>query len=1087
VRNKTPLTSLVGMALLAATSLAGAAANPTHVTYTTASVASGFRTASGLAVDASGNVYIVDAQEGQVWKETLANGAYTQTLFTTAATGANWIAIDAQGNLYITDGPSKNIYKETLGPNGYIESTVSGTNFTDPFAIAVDTVGNLYVTDAQANTLVKETLSGGTYTQSVITGGLNNAWEVAVDSSGNVYVADDGNNRVIKETFAQGSYTQSTIGTGLSGPYGVAVGPSGIVYIADSYNSRSLTETPNGGTYVQAVFAGTPNAEPESIFVSATGNFYYVSTFNGVFEAIPNELAEAVSTNFGSVTLAGTPATQSVTFSFDVGGTLAASPYYVSTQGDAQLDFVAASTQANDACVTGKTYSPGDMCTVSVSFLPTSPGWRYGAVSLFGPTGNSIGTAYLQGNGTAPQVSFSPGTFYTSVVASNRTTGLAIDSAKNAVFEDVAAATYIGSYATPGVTSSLAGTEILTSGNFEGLGLDGAGNLFIVGGFNTGTSVTEQTLAPSAPVGFSRYADVGTTFTGFNEPNAAVIDGSGNVIIADYATTTAYVETFANGGYNQAPLGNGLNSPTDLAIDGNGAVYILDQGNNRIVKETPSGGSYTQSVIMTGLTQPQTAVAVDGLGNLYIPNGTTVLKETLTNGTYTASTIPLNNGDFPPYVNGTILVDAGGNILVMQVDNSYGTNTVSELDVSDAPTLSFATTAVGSTSSDSPQKLSIVNNGNSTLTFSAPPTTVSAVVSAGFTLGSTTTCPLLPGSTASVTLAPGASCDLYINFVPTTAGNIQGTLTVTDNSLNVAGTQQIIHLNGIATGSGGTTPPPPPPPATPTATLTPGSGAFGSTPVGATSAAQTFTLTSTGSVALTIASVTLSGTSATDFAIASNACGTTLAAGASCAINVTYTPTAAGASSAVLSVADNAGDSPQTASLSGTGTPDDFGVTATPPSQSVAAGSSASYSVNVASVTGDFSGAVTLSASGLPSGATVSFSPTAVTPGTAGAGSTMTIQTAAAVASNAKPGSIWPLGAPVLAVIFCVPVVTRRRTIPRLRSLLALTALTAALSGCGGGFALPEGQTTQSKVYTVTITGSSGSLQHSTTVQLTVQ
>jgi hypothetical protein len=1080
VPSKSLLSSLAGVALLAAAGLAGAAANQTHVTYAVSEVAGDFELASEMAVDATGNVYISDAERGLVWKETLANGAYTQTAVTTGAASPQGVAIDAQGDLYITDSASRNIYKETPAGSGFTESTLVGPTLTQPYTLTVDASGNLYVIDLAANTVVKETVSGNSYTQSVVAGGLNNAQQVALDSAGNVYIADTNNSRVLKETFAAGSYTQSTIGTGLRGPSGVAISSSGVVYITDAFNRRSLTETPSGGNYVQAVSAITPSGvEPEAIVLSSNGDLYFVEALGAVDLSVPNELAEAVPINFGSVTLAGTPATQSVTFSFDVGGTLAATPYYVSTQGDAQLDFVASSTQANDACATGRTYSPGDTCTVSVSLLPTHPGWRYGAVSLFGPTGNSIGTAYLQGNGTSPQVSFSPGTFYEEAAGTDLASGIAVDSAKNIVFEDIGTGTYLGSYATPDVTSSLTGTRILTSGNYSELGLDGAGNLFIVGGFNTPGNVTEQLLAPGAPVGFSRYSNVGVTFTGFNEPVDSKIDGSGNVIISDYASSTAFVETFANGGYDQAPLGNGLSNPLGLTVDGNGAVYIVDQGNSRIVKETPSGGSYTQSVILTGLTAAQPSVAVDGLGNLYIPNGITVLKETLANGSYTASTLPLNHGAFPPNVNGNIVVDGSGNILVEQ---SSSTTLVSELDVGDAPTLNFATTAVGSTSSDSPQKLSIVNNGNSTLTFSAPPSTASTVISAGFTLSSNTTCPLVPGSTSSLTLAPGVSCDLYINFIPTANGTNHGTLTVTDNSLNVTGAQQVIQLNGIGTGGSGT----PPPAATLTATLAPSTGAYGSIPVGSTSTAQTFTLTNTGTAALTIVSAILSGTNAGEFTIASNACGTSLAVGASCAVGVTYAPTSAAAAAAVLSVSDNATNSPQTAALSGTGTIDDFAVAATPAVQSVTAGGSVGYTVNVASVTGDFSGAVTLSATGLPSGATVSFSPSTVTPGAGAATSTMTIQTAAQVAAHTPPSSTAPLNAPLLAAVLFLPAVTRRRGVPKLRFLLTLAAVVAALSGCGGGYALPEGQT-QSKVYTVTVTGTSGSLQHSTTVQLTVQ
>jgi hypothetical protein len=72
---------------------------------------------------------------------------------------------------------------------------------------------------------------------------------------------------------------------------------------------------------------------------------------------------------------------------------------------------------------------------------------------------------------------------------------------------------------------------------------------------------------------------------------------------------------------------------------------------------------------------------------------------------------------------------------------------------------------------------------------------------------------------------------------------------------------------------------------------------------------------------LTGITVTLTGADASDFAIVptSNVCGTTLPAESSCFIDVTFTPQAAGSRTATLSVNDNATNSPQTVSLTGTG------------------------------------------------------------------------------------------------------------------------------------------------------------------------
>jgi hypothetical protein len=101
--------------------------------------------------------------------------------------------------------------------------------------------------------------------------------------------------------------------------------------------------------------------------------------------------------------------------------------------------------------------------------------------------------------------------------------------------------------------------------------------------------------------------------------------------------------------------------------------------------------------------------------------------------------------------------------------------------------------------------------------------------------------------------------------------------------------------------------------------LSPASLAFANQSLGTPSAAQTLTLTNTGNAALSITSFAVTGTNASDFA-QTNTCSNSLVAGANCTISVTFTPSASGARAAALSIADNASGSPQTVSLSGTGT-----------------------------------------------------------------------------------------------------------------------------------------------------------------------
>jgi centrosomal CEP192-like protein/HYDIN/CFA65/VesB family protein/ASPM-SPD-2-Hydin domain-containing protein len=102
--------------------------------------------------------------------------------------------------------------------------------------------------------------------------------------------------------------------------------------------------------------------------------------------------------------------------------------------------------------------------------------------------------------------------------------------------------------------------------------------------------------------------------------------------------------------------------------------------------------------------------------------------------------------------------------------------------------------------------------------------------------------------------------------------------------------------------------------------FTPTSVSFGNQGVGATSAAQTVTVTNTGTAGLHMTSASLTGTNAADFAISANTCsGVTVAPGATCTVGVTFTPGATGARSASLSFSDDAPASPQSVALSGTG------------------------------------------------------------------------------------------------------------------------------------------------------------------------
>jgi subtilase family serine protease len=104
----------------------------------------------------------------------------------------------------------------------------------------------------------------------------------------------------------------------------------------------------------------------------------------------------------------------------------------------------------------------------------------------------------------------------------------------------------------------------------------------------------------------------------------------------------------------------------------------------------------------------------------------------------------------------------------------------------------------------------------------------------------------------------------------------------------------------------------------PTAQLSSTSLTFASTAVNTAAATQTVTLTNSGTAAMTIYGMSVTGTNASSFSRTST-CESTVVVNGSCTISITFKPTAAGAMTAAVSLTDNAANSPQTITLSGTG------------------------------------------------------------------------------------------------------------------------------------------------------------------------
>ena len=1033
------------MLVLPAPLFAGPAQTAAHFAGWWVTVGTGLSVPQGVAVDASGNVYIADTGNNRVLMETLSAGAYTQSTVVSGLSSPSAVAVDGSGNVYIADTGNNRVLIETLSAGTYTQATV-GTGLLGPQGVAVDGIGNVYIADTGNNRVLIETLSSGTYTQTTVVASPDAPSGVAVDASGNVYFTNDGG-EVLLETLSAGTYTQSPVAFKLLNPQGVAVDGDGDVYIAETGDDLVLIETPSGDNYTQTT-VGPELSAPGGVAVDASGDVYIADTANN------RVLKLQTAANFGSLDLATTSPVISMEFTFDSGGTIGIPA--VLTQGAAGLDFEDAGT---GTCTTNGTeyeYEVGDSCTIDMTFKPQFPGTRFGAAILQGNAGNALASGAGYGIGLGPQATFLPGTLSTITSGFSFPFGIAVDSKGNVFVADQTANTLYKETLAGGVyTRSTISTDLNYPG---GVAVDGAGNLYVAE--VSGGDVRKETLSNGT------YSET-TIISGLNNLDGIALDGTGNLYIASYSYDIVYKETLqANGSYVQTEIGSALDGPTGVAVDASGTVYISNDSGGNVYKETlQADGSYTQSTVASGFPSPE-SVVVDDNGNLYIGDtgSATVYKETpQTEGTYLQSMIATG-------LTGLwwIAVDERGNLYLSQ-----GTGVESVITVSQPPALSFLPAPVGSTSADSPQSVTLSNIGNAALLFPVPAAGSNPSVSLNFTLTGSgeTDCPVV-ASTASApgSLAGGASCLLPISFVPATVGALSGSLVLTDTSLDAAGpgyATQTILLSGMGLRVATVT----------TLTISPIPLADG----------QLATLTATVSPAPT---GTPDGT--VSFYRGARLLGTATP-NASGVATLTVSSLVGGTDLLKAAYSGNAGFAASLSAILSLKVTSSFTVTAPVTPFDVAKGGFVTVNITVPPLGGAFNSTVTLSASGLPAGATATFNPPTVVPGTAGEPTMMTIQLASLSAGIPArplpaPRGGFPAASLSLAFLLCGTVLARKRSPRGLVLVLALAGLgitTSLLSSCNGGFAnVPQ---TRAGTYAVTITGTSGTINSSATITLVVE
>ena len=527
------------------------------------------------------------------------------------------VAVDASNNVYVADTENHTIRKITAagvvstfagspGIHGSTDNTGTNALFFRPSGITVDSSNNVFVADTGNNTIRKITPAGVVTTLAGSAGnhgtndntGTNALFfrpsGIVMDSLGNIFVSDSGNNTIRKitagvvSTFAGapgvfGSADGSGGGALFSGPQGIAVDASRTLYVADTGNG-TIRKITSGGAV--STLAGSPgnfgstNATgtnalfyaPQGIAADAAGGVYVADSGNHVIRKITG--AGVVTTIAGSAGNFGSANGQDVSARFW-------SPVGMAIDATTNL-FVA--DLGNNLV---RKINPANL----VSALAGSP---------------SIGSA----DGASQIARFS---FPQGVTVDLATNTYVADTANHTIRKINAAgqvSTLAGLAGNPGSVDNT-GTNASFNGP-QGTAVDSSGNIFVADTANhliRKVTPAGVVSAFAGTAGVSGTADGTNTGAQFYAPQALVVDGPGNVFVADTLNnlirkiTPAGVVTTIAGSYEFFGSSDGTNTnarfhwPTGIAIDGAGNLFVADYLNHVIRELTPSGTNWVVTTI----------------------------------------------------------------------------------------------------------------------------------------------------------------------------------------------------------------------------------------------------------------------------------------------------------------------------------------------------------------------------------------------------------------------------------------------------------------------------------------------------------
>ena len=706
-------------------------------------------------------------------------------------------------------------------------------------------------------------------------------------------------------------------------------------------NSQSnLPTTINGGSVAnfQIGFkpAGSSTYSGQFTVMGPGGKQIYVGTISGQGVGDSGNTATSILTvsaanlAFGNLTV-GSAATQSVT---------------LASTGTAPVTISSATLSGTGFKLSGGAFpdllNPGQSLTLNVQFDPTTAGAASGQLAIQSDSAtNSTAVVNLSGAGMPPVGSPAVGSPQLTLSAASLT------------FGDVT----VNTSSKQPVTLTSTGTAPVTinSGTLSGNGFTMSGATFPVT-LNPNQSVTLNVQFDPTATGTASGQLTIQSNSSTNSTAVVNLSGTGSAATSPQLTLSAASLTFGNVTVNSAstlpetltstgtaPVTINSGTPSGIGFTVSGATFpvTLNPGQSVTLKvrfdPTAAGAASGQLTIQSNSSTNGTAVVnLDGTGTTAASPQLTLSAGTVTFGNVTVntpSTQPVtltSSGTAPVTVNSAALSGTGFTMSGATFPVTLNPSQSVTLNVQFDPTATGPASGQLTIQSDSSTNSTAVVNLSGTGTAATSPqltlsaasltfgdVTVNTASTQPVTLTSTGTAPVtinsaatsgtvftVSGATFPVTLNPGQSVTLNVQFEPTATGAATDQLTIqSDSSTN---STAVVSLSGTGTAA-----------TSPQLTLSAVSLAFGDVTLN-TASTQPVTLSSSGTAPVTINSAALTGTG---FTVSGATFPVTLNPGQSVTLNVQFDPTTTGAASGQLTIqSDSSTNSTAVVNLSGTGT-----------------------------------------------------------------------------------------------------------------------------------------------------------------------